>query len=496
MEFKVLKILILFFVELMLFFLVRLSLVWKHRYQGCDAYYFLLTAEIFKKNKKIPITLPPYYLADIEEQWYPPGFSIFLGLLPSQLLKKYHWLINSMLDFINLVTLNIILWYLNCSLENIFISNLIYIFTPTLTLEYRGLTSRSLANLLFTWFMVSLFFGLNDGFLVLVAIFFWIIILLTHKLTVQLGIVMGMMLSIILKTWTPIIVIFSGIFLTIIFSKGYYLKIVKHHWDIVSFWHKNLKFQGAHQVYHSPIYGNPESYKIHSSLSIQILKLFKQLLGHNPFVLFLIVSFWENPNVDFKITSFDLVNFKVFCQIWGIVVVVWCIFTTLVPYFKALGEGYKYLKYSVFPMSVLGIFMSKHLIILGSILALVGLLTKNIENQKPRYNKGQLEEALKQCIEWIRKHEEIDYIGCISCHLCDPIVYFCRRKVLWGTHHYCFNEKVIDFFPVLRKSLKELSEKYRLKYWLIDVSYVDPEYLGFSENSCVFKNSKYWLVKV
>ena len=53
-----------------------------------------------KENKKLPITLPGNYIAEYNEQWYPPLFSIILALVPYKWLHSYHWAINHILDFL------------------------------------------------------------------------------------------------------------------------------------------------------------------------------------------------------------------------------------------------------------------------------------------------------------------------------------------------------------------------------------------------------------
>lgn len=49
-------------------FLLRILPRRKKGFVDVDAYYFLLSAEAFKEQHRIPIKLPPYYLLDIEEQ--------------------------------------------------------------------------------------------------------------------------------------------------------------------------------------------------------------------------------------------------------------------------------------------------------------------------------------------------------------------------------------------------------------------------------------------
>jgi len=480
---------ILFISEIFLFFFIRLLPVWRFRHQGCDAYYFLLTAEIFRKKKKIPIVLPPYYLADIDEQWYPPGFSVFLGLLPEWIVQQYHWLINHILDFLNLLLLDCFIWAFHMGWRALLVANLVYIFTPTLTLEYRGLTSRSLGNLLFTLFMMAMWGTLTDIRWLPAALFVWLLILFTHKMTMQLGIVMGIVLSVVFKTWLPVIVVIGGIPLAIVLSMGYYWKILKGHWDIVSFWHKNLPWLGAHQVKHSPIYGNPQDYINEKKGFIIHVKLVLRGLLHNPFVILLLSFFPLN------LAQLNHGFYRVFLIVWITVTVIWFFLTTLIPGIKSFGEGYKYIKYMAWPIACLSVYVPSAYLSVGLVLSLIVIYIGVVRTLKGDI-AFKIDPDFEDCIQWIKKHDKINRIGCINSHLADPIAYFCCRQVLWGTHHYYFNEKVIDFFPVLRKSIEELGRKYDLRYWLINTNYTNTNDIGLYEKQCIYKSGSYELFKI
>jgi len=81
----------------------------------------------------------------------------------------------------------------------------------------------------------------------------------------------------------------------------------------------------------------------------------------------------------------------------------------------------------------------------------------------------------KKLLDYLKSHENIDRIGCINLHMSDAVVYFARKKVLWGTHHYLFNQKVYRFFPVMRCKAEDIAEEFALKYWCINTDYVNPD---------------------
>jgi hypothetical protein len=489
-----------FLVEVVLFFFIRLLPVWKLRNQGCDAYYFLLSAEVFRAQKKIPVQLPPYYLADIDEQWYPPGFTVLLGLLPEWAVTRYYWLINHLLDFLNFVLMDFFLWYVSNSVDVIIVANLVYIFIPVFMSEYSALTSRSLANLFFSGFVISLYFVMNsigNGALewvsVVALLAAWFLILFTHKLTTQLGVFMIIAFSVLYQSILPFFIIAVGIPIFIILTKGYYWKMLRAHWDIVSFWHKNLRWLGAHQVYESPLFSKSDG-----SATTKIpytKKILIALIFYNPFIYFVLLSFL---GLEGEFLSDPMLYYLFLCVL---VVFAWSIATTFIPYVKSLGEGFKYIKYTGFPAAVfIGLAYPEMTVTGKAFLAfiLIFSILCILSGMKIQLNRslGKIDEDLSELLSYLKQSPEVDMLGCIDCHMCDAIVYFARKKVLWGTHHYLFNEKIIRFFPVLRASIDDLSREFGLKYWCINTDYVNPEDLRMKNVSITRSFGKFSIYKV
>ena len=81
-----------------IFMLIRLVPLWKIRNRGCDAFYFLLAAEKFREQKRIPVRFGGLFLLEEDEQWYPPLFYMILALIPDKTLAKIHWAMNHVFD--------------------------------------------------------------------------------------------------------------------------------------------------------------------------------------------------------------------------------------------------------------------------------------------------------------------------------------------------------------------------------------------------------------
>ena len=445
--------------------------------KGVDTWYFLSCVREYKKTHKIPTVLKNYLL-EIDEQWYPPGFIIFLSILPQKVLEKYHWLINPIIDTIQLVIVYIFSFLCFSDIKIAIISSLIYATAPTLISECSTLTSRLFGNLNFTLFLLSIFYFISTSniFWFLLVLGLGFLLLMTHKMAVQnfLFIMLGM--SLIFLDWRYLAIL-AGIFLfTLIFSKGFYLKILKAHKEILLFWKKNLNNLGVHQIYDSKIYKkeNIENRRLfpvfHQKGLKGIIRHLVYIFGYNPWILLIAfvpfsVSLWR----------FDFFNFLFW---WVILTYLFVFLTTFFLPMRFLGEGYKYIKMGIFPLAILiavllfsnlipiYLFIALLLLNLFLIFRFVGKTTVNVQN-----------EDLLLIFDFL-KNEKKDGIMLLPTHLADAIAYLTNKKVLWGTHGSDGTgrwAKIEEFFPVIQKPIEYFFEKYDLHFLLIDKNYVEPE---------------------
>ena len=82
------------------FLIARMYPIWPRRFQGCDAFNILMNARQLRKSRRLPIRMPPVFLLEEQDQWYPPGFLILCALLPEAWLEKRYWLINHVIDLV------------------------------------------------------------------------------------------------------------------------------------------------------------------------------------------------------------------------------------------------------------------------------------------------------------------------------------------------------------------------------------------------------------
>jgi len=223
--------------------------------QGADSWYYMASLRELKKRKKIPIKLP-YYILDKEEQWYPPGFIVFLSIFSFNFLKKYQGIINPLVDSLQLIFLYFFTYFITGDILTAILAGLIYAITFTLIVENSNLNPRGLSSFLFTLTLIFLyhFFSSQNLWWLVTVLIFSFFLLMTHKLATQVLVFLLVGLALIFYNWQYLMILGLIFLIALIFSKGFYLKVLKGHKEILMFWKKNLANLRVHQIFHSPIY--------------------------------------------------------------------------------------------------------------------------------------------------------------------------------------------------------------------------------------------------
>ncbi len=470
---------LLFFCSLLMRIISRLT----NRNFGIDTWYFLLYAEEFRNNRKLPVKLP-YYLLDEVSQFYPPGFAIFLSIFSKKIIERYNWLVVPILDSLHLVLIFIFTYYLTFNLAIAVFTSLLYICSPVLISQGSTLNSRIFGSFLLSAVMINLylFLQLSNNLNLVLSVFFGLLLFFSHKMSVQQFLFLTVGLSLIMLEPVFINVFILIFLLSILLGRRFYLNMLKSHFLIIKFWAKNLKFMDRHQIYQSEFYENlkkaqaMKSFKgLRSSKFIYTLERSK-LIG-----IFLIIIFiyFFSPviraaNFSFVFYWFVLNYFTIFC-------------TSFIPGFKRLGEGHKYLIYGVFPSSfLLSLCLLTQLvfpfsyILLGLILAINMVVSLFIIKVLPENSLAGLDSNFFKIFDAL-KSAQAERILCLPFSKADAVAYFTKKEVLFGGHSLGW-EKLDLFWPVLKKPIEYFIEEYRITNILIDKRYVDFEDLKLKFN--------------
>ncbi len=466
---------------------VRLMTFWQSRHRGCDAYYFLLSSDEFRKRRRIPIVLPPVYLLEEPGQWYPPGFSVFLALIPRQWLTKFYWIVSPVVDCVVVgVTYGVVI-AVTGEMWLAVLAGVLHAINSASVSDCTNLNSRLLGALLFTGTVLGMagtFVGLPLAWLALLC---GAGLLLTHKLSSQLLYVLLPAMSLLLWDVGFLVGLVAILAFTVVASRKFMLKVWRAQGDILGFWRTNWKDLGAHQIDDSPMYskvGESDQQFLGSRMFLGgWVGLFKQIqhMGMNPMVIMVLI-----PAVYFaELSKWDLAMFW-----WAVVTYVFAAATIFVKPLRFIGEGHRYLKLAALPVSYLAILplwrgwdvMGWYwpMLVLAVGMAVYALWRMcRFMGDPSKTLVPFVDDDLSKVIEFL-KVEQTENILCVPDSLADALGYYCQKGVLRGTHNYPFRD-VQAFFPYHRLPLDYLVRWYGSSHVVVSTGYVDPSRLEFPE---------------
>jgi len=437
---------------------------------GVDYWYWLLCAEDVKKRRKLPPRLPNFML-EIEEQWYPPLFAGLLALVPMRWLENHGGKISQLIDLLQGFMISLAVLWFSDSLIIASLSGLSY-FLAWFPLSYNTqLQPRGLANLLLSLAMIGLWFYIDSG-----SIAIWggvlglsVILLFLHKMTVQMWIVYLLVFGAWAWDWKILLLIPTSLLLALVVSKGFYLKMLKAHWDIVSFWHQNIKYLGSHQYYESNLYRkeNFDSTAHHQSGWRHQIRKLLSFYKYNAFILLL-------PVLAYHAIYQHQGKLENVLWMWLGVTYLWALLTTFVPYLLALGEGQYYIYQTFLPLFLLaGLSIHLTTVFLQGCLFVfwgVGMFYSVLKWERycrsiPLIRTASVGNDLKEVLNYLKSLPE-DGVFCIPFLPSDGTAFWTRKKVFWGGHSYGFQTLLKPYFPIVREQIRETLKKKPINYLL------------------------------
>jgi len=296
-----------------------------------------------------------------------------------------------------------------------------------------------------------------------------LILLFLHKMTVQMWIIYLLGFGVWAWDWKIFVLIPASVLLAIIISKGFYLKMLRAHWDIISFWYENIKYLGSHQYYESNLYRKDDfaSTALHQpGWSHKIRKLLS-LFKYNTFILII-------PVIAYQVFSQRQGKLEHFLWIWLGLTCLWTLLTTFVPYFMALGAGQYYIYNTFFPLFLLAALSINTMTapLQGWFFALWGIAIvcsivrwERFCRSNPIHQAATLGNDLKEVLDYLKELPK-DGVFCIPFLPSDGTAFWTRKKVFWGGHSYGFHSMLKPYFPVIRKDIEETLKTNPLNYLL------------------------------
>lgn len=476
-----------------------------NKYFGVDVWTRLLEINHVKKaHHKIPGKIKKGFI--IEGSFdYPIIFPWMFSFFSKKFLLNIQGFVSPFFDSLQ----NVLVFYITFSLTNSTTASLtaqiMYSLIPIIPIENSYLTPRSLGYLNFTLaFYPLMLFHVNHNILLLIISFlFTCALFLTHRFALQSFIFISLFFSIADRSAVYILNLVLGFAAVTFLTKGFYVRVIRGHLYNIYFWVCNYKFRFAHQIY-----GLKTAKRID-----WVGKAYSLLSIFSPIFLF-VMNIWAVSAIIYlllyfqKDTSFPIRNIIYFkMSLW---IIFFYIFGSVVLKVKRLipiGEGQRYMEMASVPSVVLSsvlffYFLKQYemttkvvfviaILLLGNLSVILFVQIKGIIADKNR----SLTKELQEVYRFINSLKGRPRIICIPHQITTMTVYNTKADVLVNADNPGLM-KVVDFYPVLKKSISSLQKKYSLDYLLLRESYAKLSELSLNNPKIVFRAGDVLLVKL
>ena len=480
----------------------------KNRYFGVDTWRHLLLADYIRKNHSFPAELKDHYIHPSGNPGYPPLIYLFASVFPKRFAEKYQFIFSPFFDVLH----NLFIFYVGMILFNdiriAVAAQLIAALTPVVVIEASNFSTRVLSYVIFSFSFFPLLMFVTTGMTVylLIAFIFLVLLFFTHKFAVQAYFFFSLGFSLIERN--PVyILIFLVSFLTAYFVFGsVYRPILHEHLSILKFWINHINLRFVHQFR-----GVQKSEQIKDFVHRLFLMSYKNpavyIAGNNPWLVFSLVLYTTEY---FGIPGFDIIRtinpIVSKLEIWILISLACAIVTLSIPRLRFLGEGNRYVEYSVLPLSLfLGsyfvsgrdllpewIFILLVLFLVVTMGTIIFIQKKVILHDRMR----TITPELWNIIHYLNSHEGKQVrLAIFPLQFGDAMTYFLKGKVL-TTYNNEGLENLKDIYPVLKISVQKLIQKYNLNYILFDSEYVTITELKLKKYKTVRKKNGYYLIRV
>ncbi len=475
---------------------------------GVDSWRHLDEADYIRRFRHLPRGMAERYLIDKPSD-YPPFLRIVLALVPKKMLEQFEWMVAPIFDACHILLLfgAVLIW--TGRVEMAVCAQLTYALSPLVIMENSNLTTRSFASLLFTlgWLPLMLYRAGQGTEWLAAGIFFLAVLFLTHRLALQALFFLSIAWSIFEKTWFFAGAISTAIFAAMIFSGGFYLKVLWGQLTMLNYWRINSKNRFAHQIR-----GLPKSSEQEPDIVFRIYQTIRKapflaIMGANPFMVFLLPWLfhpeWLHQDL-FGIPAMVLSQFFFWaCALWviGLIIRQW-------EPVRFMGEGERYLEYACFPTAVLtAVLLARQSsepgfllwIAAFAVVAIAGGLIPGIFLQQQvivQDTERSVTPVLQKVFDELNRMPDEVRIFTIPLYLASATVHFTkdRVKVLTTDSSYAHLTDLKDILPVLKIPLSEVSQRYRLTHMLISERYVTLSELGLSEKQLILRSGQFCLL--
>jgi hypothetical protein len=287
------------------------------------------------------------------------------------------------------------------------------------------------------------------------------LIIMTHKMTLQLYTVLLPFWALALHSVRPILALVGGVAIYVaIVGPRFAVYQFRAHWDIVRFWNRHWPRLGAHQFHDSPIYGAVSaacSTCFHKPGIRGVLCHLRMVVSYAPTNLVLPLAslatgIWPPP----------------WLLMWLAGIYIWAFTTLFVPALRCLGGGHLYVFNAVAPGACYVAWLPDAPMT-GVILA-VGILLNAVSIVAAwrivRGRSAGRDEMFHQAVSALATRPT-GRVAVFPLQSAEAVAWATPHAVLWGGHSYGFS-RMEGFFPVLTEPLSRFLREFNIRWMLCD----------------------------
>lgn len=478
-----------------------------NRYFGIDTWRHLLLADYVRKHHRIPSVLEKQYICSSGNPGYPPIIYLILSLFPKNFTERYQFIFAPIFDAIHNYLIFFFTYFITNDVLSAIFAQVIAATTPIAVIEASNLSTRTLSYLIFSlsFFPLILFTTTHMYVWLFIAFVMLLVLFLTHKFAIQSFLFNALGFSIVEKNPFYILFFLSAFVFMIVFLGKIYKPILREHLSILNFWVKNITHRFTHQ-FRGEQKSKEVSDFVHRLYLLSFKNPFLYILGNNPWIgIFLVISFLSVSKSIHIFSTITDSNMQIKLNIWILLSVSVALLTLLIQRIKFLGEGNRYLEYSIFPLSILlGSYAPSLLrnyqiqmvavttIIIPTLLALIILLQiKVVLKDRMR----TITPELWDCIIRLNEFGEKARVAIFPLQFGDALTYFIKGKVL-TTYNNAGLANLSDIYPIVRIPIDKLIKKFDINFILFDENHVTLNELNISQYHIEKNKNGYVLLRV
>ena len=435
---------------------------------GVDHWFWKSYVEEYRRSGVFPPQLPQYVLDD--KQWYPPLFALMLAGMPKRVFDAYSHIVAMLIDLARmLLLLYLAHWLSGGNLRVIAVAGLIYATIPIQVSYNIQLNPRGLAAIMLDALLILLLVAITfpRTWVWVAIVFIGALILLTHKMTTQLLVVITVTTAAVYVRPDLLLLLPAWFVAAMVLSKGFYWKVLVAHLEIVQFWHRNWRWIGADLLRESPIYGDgvyqrPE--KLHKPGWRGVVWHGFIMFGFNPAVWLACALVYERLFLRSAIYPTPLL-------LWLLVPCAWAVATSFIAPLKRFGAGYLYVYNTSLMTSIVLALTFEYTLapVLSSTLVGAALLLNTIGvaiyyRRFMTSRRTRVDDGLERMIEQLRA-QPAGVVMCVPVNWCEVVAYRAGHPVLWGGHGLGF-DRLQPTWPRMLLPIKQVIEQYGIRYLL------------------------------